>query len=150
MLAIAERTLSGVTTYADRFQQGLARPGKSRAGAAKAMGISVQAVGQIALGRTKAATAENNAAAAIYFGCDPTWLATGKGSPRWNEGVAGPPPPRPNARFDDRRWVDDSDWATLQAVKVMMTKEDIDDLKRRYELLRQQVAAGGWTNGNTK
>ena len=49
------------------------------------MGISKQAVGQIANGITKSATAENNAAAAAYFGCDPTWLASGKGSPAWND-----------------------------------------------------------------
>ena len=62
-------------SYADRFKEGLARPGKDRAGAAKAIGISKQAVGQIANGITKSATAENNATAAAYFGC--------KGSPAW-------------------------------------------------------------------
>lgn len=84
MLASLESTLSCVT-YADRFSEGLARPGKTRKGVADAMGVSVQAVGQIVNGQTKAATAENNAAAAAYFACDPTWLATGKGSPRWGE-----------------------------------------------------------------
>lgn len=71
-------------SYADRFKQGLARPGKTRAGAAKAMGISVQAVGQIVRGETKAANAVNNATAAAYFGCDPSWLASGKGVPNWS------------------------------------------------------------------
>jgi transcriptional regulator with XRE-family HTH domain len=83
MLSPIESTLSWMS-YADRFKEGLARPGKTRKGASDAMGISVQAVGQIANGQTKAATAENNAAAAIYFGCDPSWLATGKGSPGWS------------------------------------------------------------------
>lgn len=84
MLVLIESTLSRVT-YAERFKKGLARPGKTRAGAAQAMGISVQAVGQIVSGKTKAATAENNAAAAVYFGCDPSWLATGKGLPGWSD-----------------------------------------------------------------
>jgi transcriptional regulator with XRE-family HTH domain len=84
MLSRVESTLSRVT-YADRFSEGLARPNKTRKGVADAMGVSVQAVGQIVNGQTKAATAENNAAAAAYFQCDPTWLATGKGSPRWSE-----------------------------------------------------------------
>ena len=88
MIDDVESTLSWVT-YADRFKEGLARPGKDRAGAAKAIGISKQAVGQIANGITKSATAENNAAAAAYFGCDPTWLASGKGHPNWAD--AGKP-----------------------------------------------------------
>jgi phage repressor protein C with HTH and peptisase S24 domain len=82
MISIDERTLS-LVSYGERFKQGLARPGKDRAGAARAMGVSIQAVGQIVNGKTKAATAENNAAAAAYFGCDPSWLASGRGSPLW-------------------------------------------------------------------
>lgn len=52
---------------------------------AAAMGISKQAVGQIVAGKTKSATAANNARAAAYFGCDPDWLATGRGAPGWSE-----------------------------------------------------------------
>lgn len=68
MLFAPESTLEAVRTYADRFNAGLARPGKSRKGAAEAIGISVQAVGAIANGNPKSATAENNVAAANYFG----------------------------------------------------------------------------------
>lgn len=71
-------------SYADRFNACLNRPGKSRAGVAAAMGVSVQAVGAICRGATKSATAENNAKAAAYFGCDAGWLATGTGSPGWS------------------------------------------------------------------
>lgn len=49
------------------------------------MGITVQAVGAIANGVTMMTKAPNNAAAAAYFGCDPTWLAKGIGSPGWDE-----------------------------------------------------------------
>lgn len=84
MLPVCASTLAGMP-YADRFLEGLARPGKTRAGVARAMGVSVQAISSIVNGHTKAATAANNAAAAGYFGCDPTWLATGVGSPRWGE-----------------------------------------------------------------
>jgi phage repressor protein C with HTH and peptisase S24 domain len=87
MIDARESTLS-LVTYADRFKEGLARPGKDRAGAAKAIGISKQAVGQIANGITRSATAENNAAAAAYFGCDPTWLASGKGHPGWADAAS--------------------------------------------------------------
>ncbi|MBY0469460.1 MAG: helix-turn-helix domain-containing protein [Burkholderiaceae bacterium] len=82
MISVDESTLSSMV-YADRFNEGLRRPGRDRKGAAKAMGITVQAVGAIANGGTKSATAENNAKAAAYFGCDPTWLASGKGHPNW-------------------------------------------------------------------
>lgn len=85
MLSDHESTLEAVSTYAERFKEGLARKGKTRRGAADAIGISVQAVGAIANGKSKSATAENNAKAAAYFGCDANWLATGKGSPGWDE-----------------------------------------------------------------
>lgn len=68
-------------TYAERFSDCVNKiPGKTRQGVAAAMGVSQQAVGQIMKGKTKAATAENNAKAAQYFGVDATWLATGRGS----------------------------------------------------------------------
>lgn len=85
MLDAIENILSPVKTYADRFNEALARPGKTRSGAAKAMGISPQAVRAIVIGETKSATAANNAAAASYFGCDPTWLAAGTGAPKWRD-----------------------------------------------------------------
>lgn len=91
MLLEAATTLAAVS-YAERFKEGLARPGKTRKGAAEAMGISQQAVAAIVHGKTKSATAENNAAAAAYFGCDPTWLASGKGIPKWDDG-GGPDAP---------------------------------------------------------
>lgn len=77
--------LSGMGSYADRFKAGLARPGKTRRGVADAMGITPQAVRAILIGETKSATATNNAAAASYFGCHPTWLATGHGHPNWQD-----------------------------------------------------------------
>lgn len=90
MLEARQTILSPVTTYADRFNEALARPGKTRTGAAKAMGISPQAVRAIVIGETKSATAANNAAAAEYFGCDPTWLAAGVGAPLWRDEAATP------------------------------------------------------------
>lgn len=85
MLSARESTLEAVSTYAERFKLGLERPGRTRRGAASAMGITVQAVGAIANGKSKSASAENNAKAATYFGCDPNWLATGRGEPQWRE-----------------------------------------------------------------
>lgn len=90
MLDAGETILSPVKTYADRFNEALARPGKTRSGAAKAMGISPQAVRAIVIGETKSATAANNAAAAAYFGCDPTWLAAGTGAPKWRDESSSP------------------------------------------------------------
>jgi transcriptional regulator with XRE-family HTH domain len=72
-----------MSTYGERIEQELSRERpnrekKTRAGLAKALGISVQAVGQVILGKTKAFTAANNSAAAAYLECDESWLATGK------------------------------------------------------------------------
>lgn len=83
MLDESESILEPMSTYADRFNEGLDQPGKSVAGVAAAMGISKQAVYAIKRGQTKSATADNNAAAAMYFNCNPSWLASGKGSPQW-------------------------------------------------------------------
>lgn len=72
-------------SYAARFRQCLARPGKTRRGVAHAMGVSQQAIYAIVSGKTKSATASGNALAALYFGCSPDWLATGAGDPRFDE-----------------------------------------------------------------
>lgn len=57
---------------------------EARAKVAKALGISVQAVGQVltSTSETKALTAQNNARAARFLKVDPHWLATGEGVPR--------------------------------------------------------------------
>lgn len=88
MLATNKSILSAMSSYADRFNQCLARPGKSRSGVARSMGVSPQAVRAIVIGDTKSATAANNAAAAAYFGCDPTWLASGAGDPGWGAEIS--------------------------------------------------------------
>lgn len=49
------------------------------------------------------------------------------------------PPPLPPRDFTDRREVSDTDWDTLQAVKVMFSDTEIEDLKRRYRLLQQRA-----------
>lgn len=144
-------------SYGERFKEGLARPGRSRAGVAKAMGVSQQAVYAIVAGKTKSATAENNAAAASYFGCDPTWLASGKGTPRWSNAAPHPStgePPAPPANFADRRSATDSDWALLEALK-WYPQEEREELIRqitgRAEKLRSYVMEHlGKINGSVK
>lgn len=66
-------------TYGDRLAAAISDAGKSRADIAKAVGVSVQAVGQVIRGDSAAFTAENNAAAAIALEVNPNWLANGKG-----------------------------------------------------------------------
>lgn len=41
--------------------------------------VSVQAVGQVLTGKTKALDAANHIRASLYLRCDPLWLATGHG-----------------------------------------------------------------------
>src|SRR3990167_3099858 len=146
MLAALESTLADVSSYAERFREGLGRPGKSRKGAAAAIGISVQAVGAIANGKSKSATAENNVSAAAYFGCDANWLATGRGDPGWRADLVlnesgrakyvveskaprppDAPPPPPDAKFTDSNHVSDSDWATLEAVKLFIPEHELKE-----------------------
>ncbi|WP_287169079.1 S24 family peptidase [Pseudomonas sp.] len=100
-----------MSSYADRFSEALERPGKSVAGVAAAMGVTKQAVYSIRRGQTKAASAENNAAAAMYFECDPSWLARGVGSPNWGS-IKSPDlaPAQTRGRIPLISWVQASSW----------------------------------------
>jgi transcriptional regulator with XRE-family HTH domain len=59
------------------------------------------------------------------------------------------PPPAPPRNFEDRHWVSDSDFATLQAVHVVFTPEQIADIRTRAahaeRTVRERLAvtAGG-------
>jgi transcriptional regulator with XRE-family HTH domain len=68
--------------YGDRLAEAINIAGASRKDVAKALGISVQAVGQAVRGETNAHTAENQARAARLLGVDYFWLATGEGKAR--------------------------------------------------------------------
>jgi len=140
-------------SYSERFRQALLRPGKSRAGVAAAMGVSVQAVGQIVRGTTKSATAANNALAAAYFGCDPNWLATGRGTPGWSDEPAtliaseAPrpygEPPAPPPDFADSMNPSDSEWALLQDIRQLPQQEREQltrELRARAEIFRAYTA----------
>ena len=68
--------------YGARLAVALGLAGATRDSLAKALGVSVQAIGQVILGTTKAMTAENTMLAARFLGVSPFWLATGKETPR--------------------------------------------------------------------
>lgn len=66
-------------TYGNRLNQALAHAKKTRGQLAEAIGLSVQSVGQVIKGDTRAFTAENNAYTAKFLRVSSYWLATGKG-----------------------------------------------------------------------
>lgn len=66
-------------SYGERLKEALELAGKDRPALATALGISVQAIGQVIKGHTQAFTAENNAKAARFLKVDSYWLATGEG-----------------------------------------------------------------------
>lgn len=72
-----------MTTYGERLDAALAvrRPNDKnpRQWLADQIDISVQAVGQVIKGKTKALTAENHEKAVMALGCSGLWLATGQG-----------------------------------------------------------------------
>lgn len=76
-------TLTFMPTYGQRLSTAmeLARV-TDRAKLADALDISVQAVGMVLAGKTRALTAENSAKAARFLKVDHYWLATGEGEPR--------------------------------------------------------------------
>jgi transcriptional regulator with XRE-family HTH domain len=69
-------------SYGGRLQAAMDLAQIDRAELAKQIGISVQAIGQVIVGQTKALTAENSAKAARVLAVDHHWLATGEGEPR--------------------------------------------------------------------
>lgn len=48
-------------------------------------------------------------------------------------------PPAPPLNFADRHEVSDSDWATLQAVKVVLDERELDSIRKRAEALMQRA-----------
>jgi transcriptional regulator with XRE-family HTH domain len=68
-------------SYGKRLDKALTLALKERKELADAIGISVQAIGQVIQGKTAALTAENSAKAARFLKVDHYWLATGEGVP---------------------------------------------------------------------
>lgn len=77
-------TLPSMTTgsYGERLKEAMDLARVDRARLAAALGISVQAVGQVILGKTNSLTADKSAKAARFLKVDHYWLATGEGEPR--------------------------------------------------------------------
>lgn len=67
--------------FGTRLGEAIKLAGKDRQEVADAIGISVQALSQLIIGKSKSATAENTAKAAKALGVDFYWLATGQGKP---------------------------------------------------------------------
>jgi transcriptional regulator with XRE-family HTH domain len=77
----APRVKLAFVTYAARLAQAMSIAKVDRAQLAQGIGVSVQAVGQVLNGETKAFSAMNNAKAARFLTVDAYWLATGDGYP---------------------------------------------------------------------
>lgn len=70
-----------MNTYGERLEEALKIAGRERKELCAAVGITLQALGQVISGKTKALTAENSARAARFLQVDHFWLATGEGAP---------------------------------------------------------------------
>ena len=75
-------------SYGKRLQQAIGHAKTSRQKLATALEISVQAVGDVINGKTRAFTADNNAKAARFLGVSSDWLASDEG-----EMLGGAKPP---------------------------------------------------------
>jgi len=71
--------MKSTSTFGERLEEALGLAKKDRQELANALGISVQALSQVIVGKTKALTAENAARAARELGVDMMWLSTGEG-----------------------------------------------------------------------
>ena len=68
-----------IDDFGSRLKLAMVEAKVSRKDLAAKLGISVQAIGMVISGQSKAFTAENNAKAAEFLGCRSMWLATGAG-----------------------------------------------------------------------
>lgn len=74
------------STYGNRLHEALLLANRDRQDLADVLAVSVQAIGQVISGKTRALTAANSERAARFLRVDPYWLATGEGSPNWEAG----------------------------------------------------------------
>jgi transcriptional regulator with XRE-family HTH domain len=114
--------LDMTTPYGERLAEAMElanlRGPDARTKLAKAVGITVQSVGQALSGATKALSAENSAKAARFLRVDHYWLATGEGEPR------------PSALSED-------------AIAFARIYEELDERERERWRLLVQVARNG-------
>jgi hypothetical protein len=88
-------------SYSERLDEAMRAVTVDRKALANHLHISVQAVGQVLTGKTKALDAANHVKAALFLKCDPLWLATG-------DGLRVPkrsPADWPFARITPQRWL---------------------------------------------
>ncbi len=69
-------------SYGKRLEQAIKLAGSSRAAAANAAGLSVQAIGQCIRGETEFLKVDGSARVAAFLDVDHYWLATGEGKAR--------------------------------------------------------------------
>jgi phage repressor protein C with HTH and peptisase S24 domain len=137
-------------SYGERLKLALETAKKSRKDLAAAMGITVQAIGDVVNGKTRAFTAENNARAAAFLSANPSWLATGDGSPQAAPEPAPsprelPPPSVPGQDLDEFVAVRRADVSFANGHgKVEYSDDDRPPLVFRADFLRRM----GITQGN--
>lgn len=133
-------------TYGMRLNEAIGLAKTDRKTLAASLGVSVQAIGDVINGKTKAFTAENNANAARALKVDAHWLATGSGDPRPGRQIVAAAPSRRSEEdaihieeFDTggkmghglvlqdqpgviRRWVVSPDWVTQNVHRITSAK----------------------------
>lgn len=113
-----------MNTYGERLEEALRIAGRERKELCAAIDITLQALGQVISGKTKALTAANSARAARFLKVDHFWLATGEGEPRPK--IENAPPQIPG--FSAQDWAllpepDKQEVVTLLAGKIERFKK---------------------------
>jgi len=129
--------ITPVKTLADRLKAARALAKLSQPELAKMAGVSQGTIGNLEAGIRHSARRLPSIAAAL--GVSALWLAEGVG--RRELSAAHAEPPLPPRDFSDRHEVDETDWGTLQAVKVLFTPEEMVDLRRRAKAAQERVLA---------
>jgi transcriptional regulator with XRE-family HTH domain len=110
-------------SYGERLAKAMEQARVDRAKLAAALEISVQAVGQVLNGQTKAFTADKSAKAARLLRVDHYWLATGEGEPK-------PPGPSEEALEFARRYDRlDTDGRAKFSAAIVIAQQGVPDAK---------------------
>lgn len=109
------------TDFGKRMLEARQLAGLTQTAACKELGISQSTLAEL---ERDANGSSHTVKAAKLYGCSAEWLATGDGS-RFGGGLVGRVPGK---KFDDRREVTPSDWASLQ---------DLNDIRAHAGLSRK-------------
>lgn len=128
------RVSRSTETLAARLKLARAKRGLSQDQLAVAARLKQPDISKLERGDMLKTTGMARLAAALQVPA--AWLELGEGEePSWNG-----EPRKPGPKFQDRHEVSESDWATLQAVKIMLSEKELDEIRERAKRVEARAS----------